>query len=254
MSWAEVLEDTPHPKVVTDANLRAAIQATGLPWRVRDRRSKIEMLLVPPGSYKRGASPGDNEADANESPAHDVQITKAFYLGRYEVMESEWKRVKDNFDGPLALGTPQKKVSHDDVVRWLTKAPGLRLPTEAEWEYACRAGTTGARYGDVNSVAVYTDNSGGSVARVGTKQSNALGFYDMLGNVGELCSDWYDSYDSLRSGVSDPQGPASKYYRVVRGGSFAGSDSTCRASSRYNDGPASRNGFVGFGFRVSRTP
>ncbi len=261
LPWAEVLEEAPDPKVVTDAQLRAAISATGFPWRVRDRRSKIEMLLVPPGSYKRGASPGDTEADDDESPAHEVQITKAFYLGRYEVMESEWKRVKDNVDAPIALGVPQAEVSHDDIVGWLSLAPGLRLPTEGEWEYACRAGTTGARYGDLDAIAVCSSNSGGLVARVGTKRANALGLHDMLGNVWEWCSDWYGEewcsdgsgeYETLRSGVRDPQGPASGYYRVLRGGSFADRDRRCRASSRNYGWPAPR--YYGPGFRVSRTP
>jgi len=252
LAWAEVLEAQPDPKVVTDAQLRAAIQATGLPWRVRDRRSKIELLLVPPGSYKRGASPGDTEADGDESPAHTVQITKAFYLGRYEVTESEWKRVNDNVDAPVALGTPQRNVSHDDIVGWLARAPGLRLPTEGEWEYACRAGSGSARYGELNDVAVCLSNSGNSVARVGTKRANALGFHDMLGNVYEWCSDWYGPYDSLRSGVTDPPGPASGDFRVVRGGSFAGFLRYCRASNRSLGGPAGR--VDNFGFRVSRTP
>jgi serine/threonine protein kinase/formylglycine-generating enzyme required for sulfatase activity len=252
LAWAEVLEAQPDPTVVTDAQLRAAIQATGLPWRVRDRRSKIELLLVPPGSYRRGASPGDTEAWEDEFPVQNVQITKAFYLGRYEVMESEWKRVIDNVDGSMALEIPQRNVSHDDIAGWLARAPGLRLPTEGEWEYACRAGTGSARYGELSDVAVCFTNSARSVARVGTKRANALGFHDMLGNVYEWCSDWYDGYSLRGSGVSDPPGPPSGMARVLRGCSFEYVVEDCRASSRRYDSAVSRD--VNYGFRVSRTP
>jgi formylglycine-generating enzyme required for sulfatase activity len=237
---------------VTDAALFAAISATGLPWRVRDRRSGIELLLVPPGNYKRGVSPGDTEAFDFEKPAHNVRITKAFYLGRYEVMESEWRRVKDNIDATLTLGTPQLHISHDDISAWLQLSDGLRLPTEAEWEYACRAGTNGARYGDLDSTAVYSGNSGGSAERVGSKVANALGLHDMLGNAWEWCADWSGSYDEWTAGAEDPTGPISGDFRVLRGGSFATDGRMCRASHRNNDNAANRG--ARFGFRVMRTP
>ena len=87
LSWAEVLEQNPDPKVVTDADFLQRIEATGLPWRVTDKATGIEMLLVPPGKFVMGMSPGDTEAQDDEKPAHEVTLTKAFYLGRTEVTQ-----------------------------------------------------------------------------------------------------------------------------------------------------------------------
>ena len=250
LAWAEVLEIRPDPKVVTDASLRAAIEAEGLPWRVRDQLARIELLLVPPGSYRRGASPGGADSYEDELPAHTVRISKAFYLGRYEVMQSEWRRVEDGVDAPWALGPPQRNISHDDIVEWLAMTPGLRLPTEGEWEYACRAGSLGPRYGVLDEIAVCKRSS---VAIVGTKRANSLGLHDMLGNVAELCSDWYGLYDSLPSVVIDPQGPTSGSRRVTRGGSYWGVDWFWTASRRLDARePDKRSDHVGF--RVARTP
>ena len=124
----------------------------------------------------------------------------------------------------------------------------LRLPTEAEWEYACRAGTTGARYGKLGEVAWYEDNSDGETHRVGTKAPNAWGLYDMLGNVWEWCQDWHGSYPS--GPVTDPTGPSTGSYRVYRGGSWDFAAGGVRAAYRGGDSPGYRN--VDLGFRVAR--
>jgi len=124
----------------------------------------------------------------------------------------------------------------------------LRLPTEAEWEYACRAGTTGARYGKLGEVAWYEDNSDGETHRVGTKAPNAWGLYDMLGNVWEWCQDWHGSYPS--GPVTDPTGPSTGSYRVYRGGSWDFDAGGVRAAYRGGDSPGYRNGYLGF--RVAR--
>ena len=250
-TWAEVLVDTPDPSIITDKAIREQISATGLPWRVKDRTTGIEMVLIPAGKYMRGAYSGDSEADDDERPPHEVVITKSFYLGVYEVTQSEWQNLMgsnpSHFKGARL---PVENVSWDDTQEFLGKSKGLRLPTEGEWEYACRAGTTGLRYGDLHQVAWYDGNSGGTTHAVGGKQSNGFGLHDMLGNVWEWCSDWYGAYPG--GSQVDPSGPSSGQSRVFRGGSWGNFVRYCRASSRYDFAPA--DWYYILGFRVARTP
>jgi len=301
-SWAEVIEAEVDPAVVTDPALRDAIKATGLPWRVRDTGTNIEMLLIPPGEFAMGKSRGDDEAAKNELPAHDVKLTKAFYLGRYEVTQQQYARVtkltpshfshpakptvptlealmadgatksqaerevseaKEKLNAWLAMQQqpasdakgkewPVEQVSWADCAAFCKKA-GFRLPTEAEWEYACRAGTRTPRYGELGEIAWWEQNSNGETHAVGTKQANALGLHDMIGNVWEWVNDWFgDNYYSTSPSVN-PQGPSSGTYRVLRGGLWGGNSNVCRASDRYGVyNPDYSNYFIGF--RVARTP
>jgi len=282
--WAEVIEAEVDPAVVTDATLRDAIKATGLPWRVRDRGTKIEMLLVPPGEFVMGKSTGDDAAGSNELPAHEVKLTKAFYLGRYQVTQQQFagimkvnqssfakfvaptvgalmedgytesqaqEKVKSWVAPPPASDAkgkewPVELVSWGDCAAFCKKA-GFRLPTEAEWEYACRAGTRTPRYGELDEIAWYSSRE---TQAVGTKQANALGLHDMLGNVYEWVNDWYGDYSA--DAQTNPQGPSSGAYRVLRGGYWYVNRSLCRASGRYGNGPEYSYGLVGF--RVARTP
>jgi formylglycine-generating enzyme required for sulfatase activity len=250
-AWADVLELEPRASVIADAEIRARISGTGLPWKVRDRVTGIELVLIPPGKYMRGASPNDSQASADERPVHEVTISKAHYLGVTEVTQSEWSKVMganpSYFKGD---SLPVEGVSWDDIQPFLKKSGGLRLPTEGEWEYACRAGTTGSRYGELDDVAWYDNNSINRTHAVGGKRANAFGLHDMLGNVWEWCSDWYGDYSSASQ--TDPQGPSKGNYRVLRGGSWDNNDRYCRASNRYNIAPAGRNDSIGF--RVARTP
>ncbi|MBM4107186.1 MAG: formylglycine-generating enzyme family protein, partial [Phycisphaerae bacterium] len=153
--WATVLEVAPDPAVVTNASLRNAIAATGLPWRVRDNASQIEMLLVPPGTFMMGCSPSlQYGCNFDENPVHQVTLTQAYYLGRYEVTQAQWTAVMGSnpswFQSASAQVPaaqvplrPVERVSWN-MIQGFETATGLRLPTEAEWEYACRAGTTTA--------------------------------------------------------------------------------------------------------------
>ena len=125
----------------------------------------------------------------------------------------------------------------------------LRLPTEAEWEFACRAGTTTARYGVLNDIAWYNGNAGSTTHAVATKLPNALGLYDTLGNVWEWCQDWYGPYAS--GSVTNPTGPATGSLRMYRGGCWADL-SLCRGSQRYFDPSSWTDKY--FGFRVARNP
>jgi len=250
-SWCTVLEQAPDPTVVTDADARARIAASGHPWRVRDNVTGIEMLLVPAGTYAMGKSPDDLQAYPDESPAHTTTLSSAFYLGRFEVTQQQWiDRVGRNpcyFKGPSTL--PVESVSWDDA-RSYCEAHGLRLPTEAEWEYACRAGTTTPRYGELDAIAWYAGNSGGTTHAVGGKLANSWGFHDMLGNVWEWTADRYGDYSSVA--VTDPKGATIGSYRVHRGCYWGYGIDTLRASNRGVYGPAGRFGNIGF--RVARTP
>ena len=245
----EILEQNPDPTVVTDADFLERITETKLPWRVKDIATGIEMLLVPPGTFMMGASPGDTQASDGEKPAHEVTITNAFYLGRTEVTQAQWFKVMDttpsHFRGELL---PVDSVSWDDCQQFCAKT-GMKLPTEAQWEYACRAGTKGATYGDLDLIAWHQGTAGGTTHAVGQLQPNALGFFDMLGNVWEWCEDWDGPYSS--GSVTNPTGTTTGTYRLLRGGYWSNYADGCRASQRGGDSP----GGIGskFGFRVVRT-
>ena len=255
-TWATLVEADPNPAVVTDATLRAAISASGLAWRVRDTVTQMEMVLVPLGTFVMG------EAGWAE-PVHSVTLTQAFYIGRYEVTQGQWvARMGSNpsyFRGYSdSANRPVEKVSWNDTQGYLS-ATGMRLPSEAEWEYACRAGTTTAfnngssddnTVGDIAWSGVWYE-SGGQTHVVGGKAANALGLYDMSGNVSEWVNDWYDgSYYSV-SPSTNPLGPVSGTYRVLRGGSWQNADANVRSSRRDFFSLIAN---YDIGFRVAKTP
>ncbi len=167
LSSCEVIRPDPDPAVVTDADLRRRIEATGLAWHVRHKVAGIEFLLVPPGESMRGASTEDGEAWRQEKPAHRVRITKPFYLGRYEMTQGEWKRATEGSNPSHWKASdrhPLEQVSHSAVTE-VGRTLGCRLPTEAEWEYACRAGTTATRYGNLDDISWHRGISGGAARR-----------------------------------------------------------------------------------------
>ena len=252
-TWATLLEAFPDPAVVTDVNLRSAIVASGLAWRIKDTSSNIEMLLVPGGTFMMGCSPGDAECGGDESPAHQVTLTNAFYMGKTEVTQAQWQAKMGNNPSDFS-GQPNNPVEQVswDTIQSFNSATGLRLPTEAEWEFACRAGTTTARYGEVNAIAWYNQNwTNFGTQPVAGKLPNALGLYDTLGNVWEWCQDWYGPYSS--GSVTNPTGPATGSYRLLRGGGWFYISGVCRASQRYYSTPDGILYYV-VGFRVVRTP
>ncbi len=259
-AWATVLEEAPNPKVVTNASLRAAIVATHRPWRVRDNGTGIEMLLVPPSTFNMGASAGDPAGFPDESPVHAVTLTHAFYLGRFETTQSQWfAKMGPNpsyFQGPNypdAAQRPVDQVTWNAIQGFLT-VTGMRLPTEAEWEFACRAGTTTPTYATGSQVladiAWYSANSGGQTHAVGGKAANALGCYDMLGNVWEWTADWYGNYSA--GAQTDPTGVATGTQRLLRGAPWINDESYCRVSKRGGYWPDNTQNL--FGFRVARNP
>ena len=275
-AWATVLEWAPSATVVTNTTLRNAIIATGLPWRVRDNASNIQMLLVPPGTFTMGCSASSVYACwSDESPLHQVTLS-AFYMGRYEVTQAQWlAEIGSNPSSfvaangsPGSFDRPVERVSWNMIQTFCTQN-GLRLPTEAEWEYAYRAGTTTAFHtmpGSPNgtnadsllgNIAWFSGNNGGlgsstfGTKVVGGKAANALGLHDMAGNVWEWCQDWYGGLYAPGS-VTNPTGPSTGSWRVWRGGGWGVDTIDCRASQRGYMMPIYLNNHVGF--RVARTP
>jgi formylglycine-generating enzyme required for sulfatase activity len=233
---------------------------------VRDNGTGIEMLLVPPGAFQMGCIMGSDQYGCwdDELPVHQVTLTTAFYLGRYEVTQSQWVASMGSnpsyFQGSSdSAGRPVEQVSWNTVQSYLS-ATGFRLPTEAEWEYACRAGTQTPFYnGSTDDSAVGTlawygsccgGNSGGQTHPGGGKLANAFGFYDMLGNVSEWVADWKASYGTATQ--TDPQGPASGSARGYRGGHWSGFSGNVRSSNRGSELPGIPSGVIGF--RVARNP
>ncbi len=261
--WATLIELHPDPAIVTNEALRAAIAATGLAWRVRDNSSNIEMLLVPPGTFTMGCSASDTfTCSFDENPTHPVTITQPFYMGRYEVTQAQWvaelgsnpSNFQSYADSP---SRPVEQVSWNMIQPFLTQN-GLRLPTEAQWEYAYRAGTTTAFHNGssaestLNTIAWYLSNSDNQTHAVGGKSANALGLHDMSGNVQEYCKDWYSGTYYSASPVYDPEGPTSGSYRPMRGGSWGASSYGSRASARNYGNPNYANS--NYGFRVVKNP
>ena len=268
-----VIEQNVNAAVVTDVTLRNAIIASGLPWRVRDNGTNIEMLLVPAGTFRMGCSAStSSDCNSDENPTHQVTLTQAFYIGRYEVTQAQWTAKMGNNPSYFvpANGYSSDTTRPVEQVSWnmiastggFMSVTGFRLPTEAEWEYAYRAGTTTAfhsyaaqptGFNDdtlLGNIAWYSSNSGNQTHAVGGKLANALGLHDMSGNVYEWCQDWNQLYPY--GSVTNPTGPSTGSYRMLRGGYSSYVSNNCRSSYRSIYTPATVVSSVGF--RVARNP
>jgi formylglycine-generating enzyme required for sulfatase activity len=181
-------------------------------------------------------------------------LTSGYWLAKYECTQEEWERVMgsnpSNFRGP---SRPVEEVSWNDVQEWMEKMKERHplpegwewsLPTEAQWEYACRAGTSGAYAGELEEMGWYGGNSGRTTHEVGQKRANGWGLHDMHGNVFEWCADRYGDYPG--GSVTDPEGPGNGSFRVRRGGSWLLSASYCRSAYRFRYYPGFRNDNLGF--------
>jgi len=262
--WYTILEQSPDPAVVWDASLRAAIVATGKPWRVRDNGTGIEMVLIPSGTFIMGCSASNSHGCSGNEVRHQVILTNAFYLSRTEVTQVQWmSKMGGTPTGvPADPSLPVWHVSWNDIQPFCSTT-GLRLPTEAEWEYAYRAGTDTAFHGmpgylngtndenQLSQIAWYSSNSGFSTHAVASKAANGFGLYDMSGNVWEWCWDWFGTFAA--SAQTNPTGPGIGSERVLRGGSMFSSVDNCRASFR-SSCPPNLPGADCFGFRVARSP
>ena len=229
----------------------------------------MQLVQIPSGEFLMGSPDSDGDAEDHEKPQHRVRITEAFYLGVYPVTQEEYQQVMgsnpSHFTGDPRL--PVEMVSWEDAVEFCNQLSALpeeqaagrfyRLPTEAEWEYACRAGSrTVYSFGDsaesLGDYAWYLGNSGRKTHPVGQKKPNAWGLYDMHGNVLEWCSDRFGHRYYADSPLEDPTGPASATDPVRRGGSWIDGAGSCRAACRHAGGPWFRSGDMGF--RVAAVP
>ena len=235
----------------------------------------MKFVRIPKGTFLMG-SPPDEVGSSDDERQHEVTLTRDFYLGVYEVTQAQYKKVMGKnpsyFTGDNvaerhpqtgrfvkdvdSANHPVEIVSHDDAVEFCRrlseradeKAAGrrYRLPTEAEWEYACRAGSNtafsfGNEAADLGSHAWYEANSNRMTHAVGGKKPNAFGLYDMHGNVWEWCSDWYDEKYYASSPAIDPRGPDSGSFRVLRGGSWDSEPSLVRCAFRHFVAPGYRS-------------
>ena len=220
---------------------------------------KLEMVLIPAGKFKMG-SPESEMGHSKAETQHEVTLTKPFYMGKYEVTQEQWESVMGKNPSDTKGGKlPVTQVSWEDCQEFIKKLNaktkgGYRLPTEAEWEYSCRAGTTTAySFGDeiTPKDANYFDSKIDKPVAVGSYKPNAFGLYDLHGNVWEWCEDWYGDYPA--GAVTDPKGPAKGEDRVLRGGSFLNYVSQARSSFQYNFTPTIRSDYLA-GLRLARTP
>jgi formylglycine-generating enzyme required for sulfatase activity len=214
----------------------------------------MEFAYAPAGNFQMGSEQLDWE-----KPVHQVTIANGFYMGRYEVSEAQWKKVMGN-DHQLFRNSgenyPVESVTWDDAQEFIKRLNAAndgytyRLPSEAEWEHACRAGTTGDQAGDVNSMAWTHENSNDKLHPVGQKKPNAWGLYDMLGNVDEWVMDTYhENYNGAPTDGSAWTSGGDTNKRVVRGGSEFDSADHLRPSIRKSNEVTS-----GSGFRVVAVP
>lgn len=239
----------------------------------------MEMFLIPKGEFRMGTGLlyADKDKSSDERPDHRVRITSPFYLGRYPVTQQQWQALMGNnpshFQGPT---NPVENVNWNDCQAFLGKLSQrsgklgkFQLPTEAQWEYACRAGSTTRYYfgddeGELRNYAWYREDSSNrwysdgnaKTQPVGQKRPNNWWLYDMLGNVGQWCQDYYgDHYYGTLSqddATEDPTGPPPSGHRVVRGASYANSADDCRCARRSLRSPEDRSETLGF--RVSLVP
>jgi formylglycine-generating enzyme required for sulfatase activity/predicted Ser/Thr protein kinase len=222
-----------------------------------------QMVFVKGGTFTMGCTSEQGRGCwDSEKPTRRVTVGD-FYIGKYEVTQKQWRAVMGtsaSLSDPSYFKNcddcPVESVSWNDIQEFIKKlnqktGKKYRLPTEAEWEYAARGGSAGSptRYSgsnNIDEVAWYSSNSGSKTHPVGRKKPNELGLYDMSGNVWEWCSDWYGSDYYKNSPQTNPQGPSSGSYRVLRGGSWYSRAQNCRVSDRYSYTPDSRNGISGF--------
>lgn len=248
------------PSLEIAANANPAPAAASAPATSRIVRNSLgmEFVLVPPGEFVMGGRGSDAER-----PLRRVSITLPIYMGRFPVTQAQWQRIMgDNPSWKEGCGNcPVEQVSYRDVEEFLGRLNRMdrgayRLPTEAEWEYAARAGSdTPYCFGaDANRLAQHAwfyRNTRGGAQPVGQKQPNAWGLHGMHGNVWEWVQDWYGPYPASQTAVN-PVGPARGKYKVIRGGSWTNDFDLCRSAARMKVAPGNRH--LNLGFRVVLVP
>jgi len=233
------------------------MESSGLAPGSRSVFGDIAVRWIPPGRFVMGSPETEIDRYLDEEQ-HEVVLTRGFFMAETECTQGQWERVMGNNPSHFKESErPVEQVSWSQAVKYCRKlttkqrAGGVlpegwewRLPTEAEWEYAARAGTTGARHGELEAIAWYGANSGNQTHPVKQKAANGWGLHDMFGNVLEWCSDRYGHYPT--GSVTDPRGPSSGPFRVFRGGSWLGFARFARSASRGRFFPGNRDSFLGF--------
>jgi formylglycine-generating enzyme required for sulfatase activity len=218
---------------------------------------EVTLVWVPPGEFTMG-SPVDEEGHArNEEPQRRVHISKGFYLGRYQITRTQYQELMGDMPGREGHTLPVCQITYADALEFCQRLSTasdmeMRLPTEAQWEYACRAGTqtcyySGQSEADLARVGWSSENSEGKAHPVGQKQPNAWGLYDMHGNVWEYCADFIDDYATMSD--TDPVGRVTPHHGAMRGGGWMHGPEQCRAATRL----ISNDMFGGAGFRIALT-
>ena len=220
----------------------------------------LELIWIAPGTFAMGSA---NSGFDNQRPVTQVEISRGFWLGKTEVTQAQWQAVMGNNPSSFKGGAlPVEQVSWTEAMEFCQKLTereraaarlpadfAYTLPTEAQWEYACRAGTTGDYAGELKPMGWYNQNSGNATHPVGQKLANPWGLFDMHGNVWEWCRDWYGLYPGGH--VTDPTGAASGSARIHRGGSWG--DDALRSCSafRRRDSPDGRGNGLGLRLALS---
>ena len=225
---------------------------------VLGRKATLKLALIPAGKFLMG-SPGDEAGrDEDEGPPREVVISKPFYMGVHEVTQGQYEAVMGSNPSKFVdAAKPVESVAWDEAVEFCKRLSrrthrAVTLPTEAQWEYACRAGSK-ARFGfgdddrQLSTYARYGQSAEVGTAAVGSKKPSAWGLFDMHGNVWEWCADWYAS-SYVNAATQDPTGPLSGQWRVLRGGSWVNTWEACRSAARNKSAPDVR--YNGLGFRV----
>jgi len=230
----------------------------------------IELMPIPAGNFTMGSPVNEAGRNQDEGPARQVTITKNFWMAKYEVTQLQWQtmmgaepshfhgdghRPVENVSWNDAMEFCEKLTAQEQAAGRLPEGYVYRLPTEAEWEYACRAGTTtrfytGDKDSDLDEAGWYGANAEKTTHAVGQKKPNAWGLYDMHGDVWEWCMDWYAPY--AHAAIVDPAGPREGFFRVVRGGGWLRAAGASRSASRDHHIPGYR--FSNVGFRVALAP
>ncbi len=263
----------PNPAVLAPGSREARkaqldlARRTGLPIEVQTRVTGIAMRLIPAGSFLMGSPETERGRDLDEGPVHEVSISRPFYMGKYEITQRQWESVMEFNPSEFASANPRMPLEN---VRWeeaaafvrlLCEMEGVpegtyRLPTEAEWEYACRAGTRAPFcFGDILDLRLANFDGehpyGGAIemeppgttVRIGLFPPNAWGLYDMHGNVWEWCSDFWGKYPPVP--LRDPAGPRRGAKRVARGGCWISYGRTCRSANRWGGRPDFHAAYLG---------
>jgi formylglycine-generating enzyme required for sulfatase activity len=262
-------------KVSSDSSLFASVLALaavllvgGTPLRAQapdlsklktkvNSKDGLTYVWVDAGTFQMGCSPSDKNVTGlgggtvvcvdSEKPVHSVTISKGFWIGQTQVTQAAYMKVAGSNPSHFRGDTlPVDGVSFNDAAAYCSRVD-MRLPTEAEYEYAARGGTTSALYAPLKQIAWFNaggDPKGGTTHPVATKQPNAFGLYDMIGNVWEWVSDWYGPYDG--AAATDPKGPANGKFHIVRGGSWDETSDTMRVEFRNKVIPRISDDYNGF--------